>query len=258
QQRLWFLDQLVPGNSFYNVPMAMSFKGELKVEVLERSFSEIVRRHESLRTTFKAENGRAVQVINPAYKVVIVEEDLSGEGEEERGRSARELAWREAQEAFDLSEGPLMRVKLIKLGREEHVILLTMHHIVSDGWSIGVLGRELTTLYKAYEAGDESPLKELEIQYGDYAVWQRNWLSGEELNRQMEYWRKQLKGIKVLEIPADRSRPAVQSYSGGTETLRLGEELTRELREVSQREKVTIFMLMLGIYQVLLQKYSGE
>ena len=256
QQRLWFIDQLEPGTAVYNVPFAVRLSGSLEVGVLIRSLSEIVRRHEALRTSFPSEGGRPVQVIAPAEGVKLPVIDLSqvSEGEE----AVRSLAGEEALRPFDLSRGPLLRTILLRRGPEEHVLLVTMHHVVSDGWSVGVMIREFTQLYEAFRAGRRSPLGELGVQYGDFAVWQREWLKGERLKEQLEYWRRQLEGAQALELPTDYRRPAQATHRGGSVELRLGAELTEGLRALSRREGVTLFMTLLAGFQILLSRYSGQ
>ena len=194
-------------------------EGRLDLEALERVINEIVRRHEVLRTRFEVEAGEPVQVIDEWEPRELEVEDLTSlPRKRERRRPAR-MAREEAETGFDLSRGPLLRVKVLKLGEEEHVLLFTMHHIVSDGWSMGILIREVGALYRAYSAGEESPLAELPIQYADFAVWQREWLQGEVLERELEYWRKQLAGMEDLELPTDHPRPAVQSYRGASHAV---------------------------------------
>ncbi|HEX5603360.1 MAG TPA: amino acid adenylation domain-containing protein, partial [Pyrinomonadaceae bacterium] len=259
QQRLWFLDQLEPESAFYNIPSAVRLSGELNKVALAQSLTEIVRRHEALRTVFARADGEPVQVIRGAEQFTLEQLDLSALTAAEREARARELAAAEAQEPFDLSRGPLLRVKLLQLAAQEHVVLLTMHHIISDGWSIGVLIRELTALYEAYRCGEESPLEELPIQYADYAVWQREWLQGEVLDGQMEYWRKQLAGASpTLELPMDRMRPAMQSYRGAAQTILLPVELSNSLKELSRRQGATLFMTLLAALETLLYRYSGQ
>ncbi len=215
QQRLWFLDQLEPGSSAYNMPFAIRLKGELQVAALEQSLEEIVRRHEALRTAFVTENDEPIQIITPMTSFVLPVEDLTAVAEEQREVAARKRAQAEALCPFDLATGPLMRARLVKLNADEHVLLLTLHHIASDGWSMGVLFRELSALYKAFSQGEASPLPPLKLQYADYAVWQRGWLTGEVLDKQLRYWKQQLEGApQVLELPTDRPRPAVQTFRG--------------------------------------------
>jgi amino acid adenylation domain-containing protein len=259
QRRLWFLDQLMPGNSFYNIPAAVRLQGRLDMKAFERSLNEVVNRHESLRTRFVSEEGQASQVIAAAGSPALPLLDLRGLSEQEREAEARRLAREEAQRQFDLVEGPLLRATLLRLGDEDYVALLTMHHIVSDGWSMGVLVREVAALYEAYSQGRPSPLEELPVQYADYAAWQREWLSGEVLEAQLEYWKQRLAGAPpALELPTDHPRPSVQTYRGATESLRLPAALADSLRELSRREDVTLFMTLLAAFQTLLMRYTGQ
>ncbi|MDT5295930.1 MAG: hypothetical protein QOJ76_2810, partial [Acidobacteriota bacterium] len=259
QQRLWFIDRLEGASPFYNSPAAVRLSGHLDVEALRRTLSEIVRRHEALRTRFVEVGGEPRQLIDEAREVELAVTDLSHLSEEEREAEARRLAAEEARRPFDLAQGSLLRAGLLRLGEEEHVALFTMHHIVSDGWSMGVLVKEVAALYEAFSCGEESPLAELEIQYADYAVWQREWLQGELLERQMQYWRTQLGGeLPVLELPTDRPRPAVQSHRGAHEIVKLPAELSAALREMSRREGVTLYMTLLAAFEVLLSRYTGQ
>src|SRR5689334_9740533 len=243
QQRLWFLDQLEPGSTAYNMPTGLRLLGKLNVTSLERSFTEVVRRHEVLRTRIESVAGTPAQVLMPAESVHLPVVDLRAIGDEERAAVVRQMAMDEAQRVFDLSRGGLLRQTLLRLGAEEHVLLFTMHHIVSDGWSMEILTREVSALYAAYASGGQSPLPDLPIQYADYAVWQREWLQGEVLEEQLGYWREQLAHAPaVLELPTDRPRPAQQSHRGTHVRLQLGAELTGGLKQLSQREGVTLFM----------------
>ena len=194
QQRLWFLDQLEPDSAVYNIPDTHCFNGPLKLHALERSLNEIVRRHEILRTTFHSVAGEPVQVIAEARSQPLAVIDLSALPQPERAAQAERMATEETQQPFDLARGPLFRFRLLRLAAEQHILLLTMHHIISDGWSLEVLGRELAALYQAYSTGRSSPLAELGIQYADFALWQREWLQGEVLEKQLAYWREQLGG----------------------------------------------------------------
>ncbi|MGD2146473.1 MAG: condensation domain-containing protein, partial [Anaerolineae bacterium] len=243
QERLWFLDQLVPAIPVYNIPAALRFEGMLDVEALARSLNEIVARHESLRTTFSAVDGQPLQVVSPSMSIPLPMVDLSSLSEGDREAEARRLAGEEARRPFDLAEGPLLRAGLLRLGAEEHVLLLTMHHIVSDGWSMGVFFREVRTLYKAFSSGKPSPLSLLPIQYADFAAWQREWLQGEVLEAQLSYWREQLGGAPaLLELPTDRPRPGQQTYRGAWESLSLPRGLSDSLRAVGRQEGATPFM----------------
>ncbi len=257
QQRLWFLEQLAPGNPFYNVPTAVRLTGLLHIAALEQTFNEIVRRHEALRTTFRMVTGQLVQVIAPHLSISLDIVDLQPLPTNEREQQAQRLTTEESQKPFDLACGPLLRVKLLRLNDTEHVLLLTMHHIVSDGWSIGVLIQELEILYAVYTTDQPSPLNELPIQYADFAAWQRQWLQGEVLSSQLAYWRQQLADLPALDLPTDRTRPAVQSYRGATEYLEIFPGLG-QLLDLSQQAEVTLFITLLAAFQTLLYRYTGQ
>jgi amino acid adenylation domain-containing protein len=256
QQRLWFIDQLEPGSTVYNIPFGVRLSGELNREALLWSMGEIVRRHEVLRTRFPERDGVPVQEIREAWRPEIEEIDLRGLSEREE--EARRQAQEEADGAFDLRRGPLLRVKLLRLEEQEHVLLVTVHHIVSDGWSRSVMVREMTALYQAYQEGRPSPLGEMELQYVDYAVWQREWLQGEVLGEQLGYWRRQLAGIEALELPVDHARKGLGKQDGGVVEWELSEELTQEVKELSRREGATLFMTLLAVFQLLLSRHSGQ
>ena len=258
QRRLWFLDQLEPNNPFYNNPLAVRLSGELNREALGRTLTEIVRRHEALRTTFREVAGEPVQVIAEPGPVRLPEVDLGELAEAEREAAVQRLARDEAGEAFNLSRGPLLRLKLLRLAPREHVVLLTMHHIVSDGWSMGVFVNEVAALYRAYAEGRESPLEELEVQYADFAVWQREWLRGEALERQLSYWDERLRGAAILELPTDRPRPAVPTHRGASHSFELSAELGEGLKALSRREGATLFMTLLAGFQALLARHTGQ
>ncbi len=228
QQRLWFLDQLEPGNSFYNVPAPVRLTGELNVAALRQTIGEIIRRHEVLRTVYQTVEGSPVQVITNSYSFTLPVVDLRGVAEEEREATVARLVTEDSLRPFDLAEGPLFRVALLQLGAEDHVLLFTTHHIISDVWSKGVLTREVAALYQAFAEGRPSPLPELAVQYADFAHWQRGWLQGEVLDEQLSYWKRQLAGSpSVLQLPTDRPRPAVQSYRGADLAMALPEGLSR-------------------------------
>ncbi len=259
QERLWFIDQLEPGSAVYNIPVARRLGGPLDEAALERALGEIVRRHEALRTTVREVDGSPVQVIAPFGGFTLPVEDLSGLDEADRETALRLRAGEEARRAFDLSAGPLFRTALLRLGAEDRVLLLSMHHIVSDGWSMGVLFRELSALYEAYREGRESPLPELAVQYADYAVWQREQLAGEVLDRQLAYWRERLGGApELLELPTDRPRPVVQTYRGASVPMELSPELQERLQALGRSEDATLYMTLLGAFQVLLGMYAGS
>src|ERR1043166_5811680 len=251
QQRLWFLDQLEPGTATYNIPIGIRLSGQLNVAALEQSLSEVVRRHETLRTRFVSVDGAAQQVISAAEPVKLLVTELGGLAAAEQEKETIRLANEEAAQPFDLEHGPLWRGQLIRLNGAEHVLLFTMHHIISDGWSMGVLVREVSALYEAYMNGADSSLAELPIQYADFAVWQREYLQGAVLERQLQYWREQLAGAPpVLHLPADHPRPAIQTYRGAQAHVQFSPEVSAELKQLSQREGVTLFMTLLAVWQV--------
>ena len=259
QQRLWFLDQLEPNRSVYNMPSAFRLEGRLDIPALEQSFNEIARRHEALRTTFSMIGEEAVQIISPSLVITTPVVDLSDLSESERQNEARRLVHEEGLTPFDLSQGPLLRVRLVRLGEQDHVLLLTLHHIVSDGWSMGVLFRELSELYRAYCAGKPSPLPELPIQYVDYVQWQRRWFQSEKPVAQLDYWRKQLDGApRVLELPTDHPRPPIQIHKGAIASLLLSTNLSESLRSLGHEQNATLFMTLLAAFSVLLHRHSGE
>jgi amino acid adenylation domain-containing protein len=258
QRRLWFLQQMEPQSSTYNIHGAVRLTGAVDVEALERSFGEVVRRHESLRTVFRVVEGEPVQVVLPAVDPGLEVVDLSGlpsgEREAEMERRRRETArW-----VFDLKRGPLFKASLLPVSDEEHVLLVVMHHVITDGWSLRLLNRELRALYAAYSAGEASPLPELEVQYADYAQWQRQYLSGEVLEGQLGYWREQLAEVPALELPADRPRPPVQTHRGAAASIELDPWLSNALGRLSRREDATLFMTLLAGLQILLGRLSGQ
>jgi amino acid adenylation domain-containing protein len=259
QARLWFIEQLEPGGSAYNLPTALRLTGRLDADALGRSLNEIVRRHEALRTTFADEGGGAVQRIAAELTLPLRVIDLTGRPEEEREREAVRLSSAEAQTPFDLSAGPLVRATLLRLAAEEHVLLLTLHHIIYDGWSMGVLVRETAALYEAYAAGRPSPLPELEIQYPDFAAWQREWLQGEALEAQLRYWKQKLDGAPpVLELPADRPRPAAQTFRGAALRFSVPRGVSERLKALAREEGATLYMTLLAAFQLLLARHTGQ
>jgi amino acid adenylation domain-containing protein len=260
QERLWFLDQLEPGSAFYNLPFALRLRGTVDVDALERSLGEIVRRHDALRTVFLEQGGTPRQVIAPFGGFGLTMTDLSHlPGETREAEVQRELIAESTERPFDLSAGPLFRASLLRLGAQEHVLVLGQHHIVSDGWSMGVLYRELSALYEAYRQGRASPLPELRVQYADFAVWQREQLEGAALERQLSYWRERLAGApELLELPTDHPRPPVQTYRGATLPVDLSAELLERLQALGRGEGATLYMTLLAAFQVLLSKYSGS
>ncbi|MEJ2636856.1 MAG: amino acid adenylation domain-containing protein [Calditrichia bacterium] len=259
QQRLWFLDKLKPDNPTYNIPSAIRFKGNLDIPALKKSIENLVRRHEILRTCFGESDGQPVQIISENFKVELSINDLSEIPTAVQEDKAREIAKKEALKPFDLKNGPLFRVALLRLAAEDHIVLFTMHHTVSDGWSVGVLIHEISVSYDAVLNNSAAELPELKIQYADYAAWQRKLLSGPVYDNQLAYWKNQLDGIPpVLELPFDRPRPSTQSSRGANRSVLLSRELTDKLRELSRRESVTLFMTVLAAFQSLLQRLSGQ
>lgn len=258
QQSMWLVDRLTGTTVNYNIPNIFRLQGRLDVVALEAALNAIIFRHEALRTCFAEQDGAPVQVIHSALSIQLVVTDLRGHPEERR---ASELA-RHVQDnkttAFDLEKLPLLNIQLLCLEEEEHIFLITFHHIISDGWSMDVFGRELSVLYNAFSQGQPSPLPELSIQYADYAVWQREWLQGEAMDSLMDYWKARLADLQTLELPIDKPRPAVQSYRGLSQPFSLSPELSEGLKALSRREGVTLFMTLLAAFQVLLYRYSGQ
>jgi amino acid adenylation domain-containing protein len=258
QERLWFLDRLEPGSPLYNVPLALRLRGRLSVPAFAATFRELVRRHESLRTFFSEAGGVPVQGIAPHVDLDVPVTNLEFLPEAERAAELARLAAEEAHTSFDLGAAPLLRARVVRLAEEDHAVLVTIHHIVSDGWSLGVLVREVGALYRAFVAGEPSPLPELAVQYPDFAVWQRGWLAGEVLEEEISHWRRTLAGASpVLDLPADRPRPPVQGFQGGHLWVTLPAALVRDLRALGLREGGTLFMALLAGFQSLLHRYTG-
>ncbi len=259
QQRLWFLEQLDPGSASYNMPFAMTIKGTLDAAMLERSLNEVVRRHEILRTTFQAVDGRPRQIIQPELALTIPVIDLRQLPAAERDAAAQQAGAQEANRPFDLTQGPLLRATLLHLETEEYGLILNLHHILADEWSLDILGQEIITLYRAFLAERPSPLPPLPIQYADYALWQRDWLQGETLAEQLDYWRQQLQDAPaLLELPTDRPRPAVQTARGATLDFTIPADVASDWQRLSRQEGATLFMTLLAAFQVLLHRYSGQ
>jgi len=259
QQRLWFVDQLYHGSSFYNIPIAFHIKGVLNIAALHHSLNEILRRHEAWRTTFTLDDSEPVQRVQAtlSWELPIVSlEDLVGENQE---FEVKQLAAKVARQPFNLSKGPMVRGTLLCLNSEEHILLIVMHHIVTDGWSCGVFLRELSRLYAAFSNHQPSPLTELPIQYGDFAVWQRDRIQGDFLARQLSYWRQQLAGdLPALNLPTDRPRPAIPTFAGAKEHFTFPKSLADTLKHLSQHEDATLFMGLLAAFNVLLYRYTNQ
>ena len=259
QQRLWFLDQLAPNNAFYNIVGAFKLRGELDNDAFDRAIQEIVDRHENLRTSFGAEKGKPVLTIHDKQQVQIERTNLENYPVDGREQAARKIAAEEAQKPFELTQSPLFRVRVLQINDSEHIVIFVTHHIISDGWSSGVMVEEFAALYNAIHRGEESPLPPLQIQYVDFAAWQRNWLQGEVLQKQLEYWKNKLgENPPVLEMPTDKPRPAVQTFVGDLMTLSLSEKLSHDIKTLCNKEGVTLFMLLLAAFQALLHRYSGQ
>ena len=259
QQRLWFLDQRAPDRPIYSICRAFSLLGKLNLAALEHSLCEIVRRHEALRTTFALQEGQPIQVIAPSLPGFSFLVDLAELAEGEREGRAQHLMYEAAQHPFDLAKGPLVRIHLLRISREKHVLLLMIHHAICDGWSLNIFLRELSILYQAYVTGQPSPPPELPLQYADYVLWQREYLQGEMLETQLAYWRRRFEGAPaVLKLPTDHPRPAVQTFRGAHLLHELPQKLSLALRELSQREGVTLFMTLLATFATLLSRYSRQ
>ncbi|AKJ04230.1 non-ribosomal peptide synthase protein (TIGR01720 family)/amino acid adenylation domain-containing protein/natural product biosynthesis luciferase-like monooxygenase protein [Archangium gephyra] len=256
QQRLWYLDQLEPGNVAYNNPSALRLSGPLNAAALERALNEVVRRHEALRTTFALEDSGPVQRIAEALSVPLPVVRLEAEGD--RDAAIVEWAREEARRPFELAAGPLIRAALLRIEDTEHVLLVTPHHIVSDGWSAGVMLKELAVLYAAFVSGAASPLPELPVQYVDYAAWQHEWLRGPTLEKELSWWKQTLADVPVLRLSTDKPRPAVQSYRGAQHRFTVPRSVSEALGALAKREGATPFMVLMAAYQLLLSRYSGQ
>ncbi|MBW4597353.1 MAG: amino acid adenylation domain-containing protein [Brasilonema angustatum HA4187-MV1] len=259
QQRLWFLHQLSPDSRSYNMLLILRLEGSLNIVALEQSLGELVCRHEILRTTFPTVDGKPVQRIAPFTALTLPVYDLQGLSVQEQTDRIREMANSQASQSFDLAVGPLVQFTLLQLSNHEYVLLLKMHHIIYDGWSLNIFFGELSIAYAAFTQGLPNPLAQLPIQYADFAVWQRQWLTGEVLERQLNYWQQQLAGVSsVLELPTHKPRPPVQTYIGGVERFQLDRHLTQSLKQLSQESDATLFMTLLAAFLVLISRYSGQ
>ncbi len=259
QQRLWFIHQLDRDSRAYYVRGGIRLRGELNIKALEQSLNEIVRRHEVLRTRFISVEGRPIQVIEPSLKIDLPAIDLRDLPEAEREPRALEIAVAQAERLFDLEQCPLLRVTLIQLGEQDHALAYTLHHIIADHWSMGILINEISMLYMAFSTGAPSPLPELAIQYADFAYWQQQWLQGEMLDKQLSYWKKQLANTPAeLKLPTDHPRPAVQTFRGARQSMFVPAEVSGKLHDLSWQEGATLFMTLLAAFQVLLSRYTGQ
>jgi len=258
QERLWFLDQMAPGNPFYNLQIDIPLRCAVDENVWARVLSEIIRRHEILRTTFHSQGGQPVQRVLPLLEVPLRSVDLRQLPIEQREDAAQNFCDEDARRPFDLTQGPLLRVTLARLDDEASICYITMHHIVTDGWSMDVLTHEIAVLYDAFACDQPTPLPELPIQYADFAVWQRQAHAQAELERQLAYWRTQLQGYRDLEVPTDYPRPPVSTYRGGFQSMATAPAIVEGLRRLSQKEGATLFMTLLAAFQVLMMRYSGQ
>ncbi|HEX2050061.1 MAG TPA: condensation domain-containing protein, partial [Actinomycetota bacterium] len=258
QQRLWFIDQLSPDQPTYNVPLDLRLRGALDVDALERALTEIATRHEALRTTFEAHDGVPYQVVTPPTPVRLPVVDLTGVPEAEREARAHDEMVAEARRLFDLETGPMFRATLIRLAPDDHVLTWTMHHICGDGWSVGVFTAELEALYRAFVAGGPSPLAEPEIQYADYALWQRDHLQGEAYAADVEWWRERLADLPVLEMPTDRPRPPVATLEGATAVRQVPDDVVERVQSHGARKGASLYMSLLAAFDALLHRYTGQ
>lgn len=259
QRRLWFLHQLDPSSAAYNITAPLHISGSLNVEILRRSLNEVVQRHESLRTTFRSVHGEPVQVVARSQTVELEIIDLGLRNAAEREKETHSLILREAQRAFDLVQGPLMRAALLRRGEQDHILLLNMHHIISDGWSLSILMREVSIIYDALTAGRPSPLPQLRIQYPDFSEWQRKWLDGGALQKQLDYWKRQLTAVpSSLDLPTDRPRTVDSTSIGAQQPVRIEAALFRPLKRLAQQHGATAYMVLLAAFQILLHRYTGQ
>lgn len=258
QQRLWFIHQLVPDTPAYNIPIIIRFQGRVNVAVLEQSLNEIIKRHEILRTNFIVVDGQPVQIIQPEFNINLLVKDLQQLPQSNRTTESQHLIKKLAQQTFDLSSQPLLRAQLLRLG-EEYQLVLILNHIIVDGWSIGILNRELATIYEALVNGKPSPLPELPIQYLDFTYWQQRWLQGDRLQTLITYWKQQLGGnLPVLNLPTDKPRGSFPTFNGAQAKLVLSPSLSAELKKLCQQEGATLFMVLLAAFKTLLYRYTGQ
>jgi amino acid adenylation domain-containing protein len=258
QQRLWFLDQLVPGNPFYNISVPIPLHRPIDPLVLDQAINAVAARHDALRTSFIDENGTARQIVAPSVGVKLTVDDFRDLPELKRRAQAELIAANEAKRPFDLSRGPLLRARLVRLGAEENLFILTLHHIVADGWSMGILWRELVGFYQAIASGRPPPLPPLPIQYPDFAIWQRQLLETEQIGKQLAYWRRQLDDLPTTDLPTDRPRPKVSSYRGATLRVALPRHLSNAMRRLARNERVTLYVALLAGFVALLHRYCGQ
>jgi hypothetical protein len=258
QQRLWLLDQLEPGNPAYIIAAGLRLDGRLDVVALRRSFRAIIQRHEALHTTISVLDGALTQIVRPALDAPLLQLDLRDCRLPEREQVVQRLAVQVARRPFDLASGPLVRTLLLRVAEAEHVLLLAVHHIVADEWSIAIFVQELMALYRGYTTGEPASLPELPIQYADFAHWQREWLQGELLEAQLSYWRQQLRGELSLDLPTDHARPAAQTFRGARQPVAISRQVAEALKRLGRQEEATLFMTVLAAFKLLLARYAGQ
>ena len=258
QQRLWFIDQLNPGHAIYNIARKLHFHGLLDIQILQRSLNEIIHRHESLRTTFTQRNGRPFQVITPAQPLELAMIDSTNQPPSTAETLLREQVSAEARVNFDLQRGPLIRATLVRLSEQEHVLVLVLHHIIFDGWSMGILCRELEKLYEAFGKGEPSPLPKLPIQYSDFAIWQRELVQGETLAKLVDYWRRALENTPELKLPLGRHTAGQTDYTTGHLSIQLSPKLTSALKSLARKQNCTLFMALIAGFKLLLHRHTGQ
>lgn len=242
----------------YNVPLTLNLVGKLDYVALKKSLNQIIARHETLRTTFSEINGTPVQIIQPPFELELPKKDLSGLTPSEQTTKLQQLLQQENEQRFNLDVDPPIRAQLFKLGTTEHILQITLHHIASDGWSLTVLPKELSAIYTATLEDQPSPLPELPIQYADFAVWQRNYLQGETLESELNYWKQKLQDLPQLQLPTDHPRPAVQTFNGAGIPIKIPATLTSKVKQLTQKQGTTLFMTLLAVFKVLLYRYSGQ
>ncbi len=258
QQGFWYLDQVDPGNPAYNIAVRFRLEGPLNSDALVRALNELVRRHESLRTIIGSEDGVPVQLVAPELTISLPVDDLRSIPRADRDARAEFLTVEEARRRFDLGTGPLIRARLLRHEEEDHVLLITVHHVISDGWSIGVITEELGALYESFCRGNRASLPDLTLQYGDFAIWQKQWLESSKLTDQLAYWTRKLAALPLLEVPTDKLRPPVQTSNGHIESLVLPRQLSRRLIELGNRQGCTFFMVALAALKILLRQATGN
>ncbi|WP_279432879.1 condensation domain-containing protein, partial [Nostoc sp. 106C] len=259
QQRMWFWEQLQPGSSIYHIAQALQLQGDLNIPALQKSLNEIAARHEALRTNFIVQDGNPVQVIQEPRAVELLVFNLQDIPNSDRPNQIEQLLQQQTHRPFDFASDLMVRGCLLQLDKQEHILVLVMHHIASDGWSMNIVWQELADLYQAFVSGQPNPLVELPIQYADYAVWQRQWLEAQVQQTQLNYWQQQLAAAPpVLELPTDRPRPPVQTYQGAGQSFTLSPELSQALQKLSRQEGATLFMTLLAAFQTLLYRYSRQ